>query len=57
MKDFDEKEAARIERNRYYREYRARHPEKTKAANDRYWQKRAAKANADNQVKPAEEGT
>ena len=36
-------EKARTERNRYYREYRAKHPEKVREANKRYWAKRAAR--------------
>lgn len=36
-------EKARAERNRYYREYRAKHPEKVREANKRYWAKRAAR--------------
>lgn len=34
-------EIARLERNRYQREYRKRNPDKIKAANDRYWAKKA----------------
>lgn len=39
----DEKEAARLERNRYMREYRAKNPDKVRAMNKKYWEKRAAK--------------
>jgi len=43
-------EMARQERNRYFREYRARNPEKVKEANRRYWAKRAAKLRAVKEV-------
>ncbi|MBQ9662377.1 MAG: phosphatase [Oscillospiraceae bacterium] len=35
------KEQARLARNKYYREYRARNPDKVREANRRYWQKKA----------------
>ena len=44
---------AREERNRYFREYRARHPEKTREANRRYWAKRAAKRAAETEGREA----
>lgn len=49
-------EAARIERARYMREYRRKNPEKTKELNQRYWEKRAARKEADKdaEVTPAE---
>jgi hypothetical protein len=51
--------AAREARNRYYREWRKKNPEKVKESNERYWAKKAAEmateekegetnANADN---------
>lgn len=43
-------EYARAERNRYYREYRAKHPDKVREANKRYWAKRAAKKEAKENV-------
>ena len=46
----DQKEAARISRNNYMREWRAKNPDKVKASRDRYWERRAereAKENAD----------
>lgn len=43
---------ARRERAAYMREYRKRHPEKTREANRRYWEKKAnereAKTDAEN---------
>lgn len=44
MTDEEKREKARLERNRYYREYRAKNKEKIKKINDRYWSKRAIKA-------------
>lgn len=38
-----EKEAARLARNQYMREYRRKHPEKNKQAIARYWARRAEK--------------
>jgi len=35
-------EAARQEKNRYFREWRRRNPDKVKAAQRRYWERRAA---------------
>ena len=43
-------EMARQERNRYFREYRAKNPEKVREANRRYWAKRAAKLSAEEGV-------
>lgn len=40
-------EAARAERNRYYREYRAKHPEKMREKNRRYWERQAEKRAAE----------
>lgn len=39
----DEKEQIRAARTEYARNYRKKHPEKVKAAQERYWQRRAAK--------------
>ena len=50
MNQTDIDEMARQERNRYFREYRARNPEKVKEANRRYWAKRAAKLSAEKGV-------
>lgn len=36
-------ELARLERNRYQREYRAAHKEQVKESNRKYWAKRALK--------------
>ena len=46
------KEAARLARNRYMREWRAKNPDKVRATKERYWEKKAAqtegrKENAD----------
>lgn len=38
---------ARIARNAYYRAWRAKNPDKVRAANDRYWAKIAKKAAAE----------
>ncbi len=40
-KDRKTEEAAREARNRYYREYRAKNPEKVKAIRQRYWERKA----------------
>ena len=50
MTDAGLREIARQERNRYFREYRARNPEKVKETNRRYWAKRAAKHSAEKEV-------
>lgn len=42
MTEAERREQARQERNRYYREYRARNKERIKAINDRYWEKKAS---------------
>lgn len=44
MSDQELKEAARLERNRYYREYRARNRDRVKEINARYWEKKAKEA-------------
>ena len=36
-------EAARLERNRYAREWRAKNKDKVQASNKRYWETRAAR--------------
>ena len=46
----NETKAARDERNRYQREWRARNKERVKQINERYWMKRAAKAAAEREV-------
>lgn len=40
MDEAEIREKARQERNRYYREYRARNREKTREINRRYWERR-----------------
>lgn len=40
----EKKEAARIARNRYMREWRAKNPDKAKAIRERYWEKKAMQA-------------
>jgi len=42
MTEAERREKARQERNRYYREYRAKNKERIKAINDRYWEKKAS---------------
>ena len=37
-------ELARIERNQYHREWRAKNPDKVKERNRKYWERRALKA-------------
>lgn len=39
-------EAARLARNRYKREWAKKNPEKVKAANRRYWERKAQEAEA-----------
>lgn len=39
--------AAREARNRYYREWRKKNPEKVKESNERYWAKKAAEMAAE----------
>ena len=43
MTDEQIKEQARQERNKYYREYRAKNKERVKEINARYWERRAQK--------------
>lgn len=50
MNDAEHDEIVRLERNRYFREYRAKNPEKVREANRRYWAKRAAKLSAEEGV-------
>ena len=38
------REAARLEKNRYMREYRKRNPEKMREISERYWFKKAQQA-------------
>ena len=40
-------EAARIARNKYMREWRAKNPDKVRATKERYWEKKAAQLNSD----------
>lgn len=47
-------ESAREARNRYYREYRAKHPEKVKEQNRKYWERRATRLEAE-QAEPKEQ--
>ena len=42
MTEAEREEMARQERNRYFREYRAKNKERIKAINARYWAKKAA---------------
>ena len=39
-------EEARLERNRYHRDWCASHPEKVREIDNRYWRKRAARVAA-----------
>lgn len=39
-------EEAKAARREYYRQYRAKHPEKVREANRRYWEKKALEAAA-----------
>lgn len=41
MADVSLEERAKIARREYYREYRAKHPEKVSEQNKRYWARRA----------------
>lgn len=43
MNEHEMKEQARLERNRYQREYRAKNPERIRAINAKYWINRAKK--------------
>lgn len=47
MTEFDVQEKARQERNKYYREWRAKHPDKVREANKRYWERRAERLAAE----------
>ncbi len=47
MADLSLEERAKIARREYYREYRARHPEKVKEQNRRYWERRAERLAAE----------
>lgn len=48
--------AAREERNRYYREYRAKNKEKIKAIQRRYWEKKATESKNKGKVDHDEQG-
>lgn len=39
----DIQEIARLERNAYKRRWRAKNPDKVKASNERYWERKAEK--------------
>ena len=54
METNDLQEMARLERNRYQREYRAKHPEKTRETNRRYWERRAARMAAEREAANSE---
>ena len=43
-------EKAKEARRAYYREYRAKHPEKVREQNRRYWARRAAREAAEREV-------
>ena len=43
MNEHELREQARLERNRYQREYRAKNPERIRAINAKYWANRAKK--------------
>ena len=43
MRDQEPMNAAREERNRYYKEYRAKNKEKIREINKRYWERKATK--------------
>lgn len=47
--------AAREARNRYYREWRKKNPEKVKESNERYWAKKAAEIAAEEKEAGANE--
>ena len=49
-------EAARTARNEYYKRWRAANPDKVRAKNARYWERKAAQMEAENQQAPREEG-
>lgn len=53
MNNEEMKELARQERNRYFREYRKRNPDKVREANRKYWERRAAKAVAEKEAQNA----
>ena len=50
MNEVERMEAVRQEKNRYFREYRAKNKERIKAINDRYWARRAAREAAEKEV-------
>ncbi len=51
----DKNDAARLERNRYMREYRAKNKDKVKAMNKKYWEKRAERNAAEKEADHAKE--
>lgn len=53
MTEAERNEIARQERNKYYREWRKKNPDKIRDINARYWMKRAEKLEGD--VNRAEE--
>ena len=53
MNNEEMNELARQERNRYFREYRERNPDKVREANRKYWERRAAKAVAEKEARNA----
>ena len=44
-------------RNKYYREYRRKHPEKMKLYRDRYWAKKAAQEKTESGGAAEDDGT
>ncbi len=46
MADKDVQELARRERNEYHKKWRARNPDKVRAKNQRYWEKKAREREA-----------
>ena len=56
MAEQDIHEAARAERNRYQREWRAANKERVKAINARYWEKRVARLAAEQEEDHADNG-
>lgn len=55
MTDMEIRELARQEQNKYHREWRAKHPDKVRETNRRYWERRAAKLAAEREAQASTE--
>ena len=55
MKETDMEQQATEARREYYRQYRAKHPDKVREQNRRYWIRRAAKLAAEREGQVCQE--